>query len=46
MQALDIDVILAAQVRNLRIPKPQIVVATSDSKHLSQFVASEQWDVL
>jgi predicted nucleic acid-binding protein len=45
-RALDIDVILAAQVRNLGIPMSDLVVATSNSKHLSQFVPSEHWSNL
>ena len=45
-RALDIDVILAAQVRDLGIPMSDLVVATSNSKHLSQFVPSEHWSNL
>ncbi len=43
MKALDIDVILAAQVRNIGMPLSEIVVATSNARHLVQFVPAEQW---
>ena len=46
MRALDIDVILAAQVRNSGIPLSDLVVATSNLKHLSQFVPAEEWSTL
>jgi predicted nucleic acid-binding protein len=45
-RALYIDVILAAQVRNLGIPTPQVVVATSNVRHLSQFIPCEPWELL
>jgi predicted nucleic acid-binding protein len=41
--ALDIDVILAAQVRNLAIPQTDLVVATTNVRHLSQFIPCELW---
>jgi predicted nucleic acid-binding protein len=42
-RALDIDVILAAQVTNSGIPISDLVVATTNSKHLSQFIPAEEW---
>lgn len=42
-KALDGDVILAAQVGVLRIPPDQIVVATSNPKHLARFVPARRW---
>jgi predicted nucleic acid-binding protein len=44
--ALDIDVILASQALGLGIPSTDFVVATSNAKHLSQFVPCEQWDAI
>jgi hypothetical protein len=42
--ALDIDVILAAQVLNAGLPISDFVVATSNVKHLSEFVPSKEWN--
>lgn len=41
--ALDVDVILAAQILEAGLPAGEFVVATSNLSHLSQFVASELW---
>jgi hypothetical protein len=41
--ALDIDVILAAQVLEAGLPSGEFVVATSNFAHLSQFVPCELW---
>jgi len=41
--ALDVDVILAAQVLSLGLPASDLVIATSNVAHLSQFVPAEHW---
>jgi predicted nucleic acid-binding protein len=43
-RALDVDVILAAQTRIIGERGQPVVVATSNVKHLSQFVAAENWE--
>jgi predicted nucleic acid-binding protein len=45
-RALDIDVILAAQVRDAGLPLSDLVVATTNSKHLSQFVPAAEWSTV
>lgn len=46
-EALDGDVILAAQVLSLGLPSSQYVVATTNVGHLAQFINAELWaDVL
>ena len=46
-EALDGDVILAAQVQSLGLSPSEYVVATTNVGHLSQFVTAELWtDVL
>lgn len=40
---LDIDVILAAQALSFAAPADDIVVATTNAKHLAQFVTAKQW---
>jgi len=42
--ALDIDVILAAQALSFGVPSSQVVVVTTNAKHLSQFVDARHWD--
>ena len=41
--SLDADVILAAQVANLLLPSGTFIIATSNVRHLTQFVAAEEW---
>lgn len=40
---LDCDVILAAQALNMGVPASDIVVATTNAGHLSQFVTARPW---
>jgi hypothetical protein len=42
-EALDGDVILAAQTLNMGIPTSDIIVATTNVGHLSQFVPCDLW---
>lgn len=42
--ALDIDVILAAQALSFGVPSSQIVIVTTNAKHLSQFADARHWD--
>jgi hypothetical protein len=42
--ALDIDVILSAQLLTAGLPSHQFVVATSNVSHLTLFVPAEQWE--
>ena len=41
--ALDVDVILAAQVLSLGLKPSDFVVATTNMTHLAQFVPAELW---
>jgi hypothetical protein len=42
-EALDGDVILAAQVLGSGVPMSDIIVATTNVDHLSRFVAADNW---
>ena len=44
--ALDVDVILAAQVLTSGIDAVDVVVATSNLEHLGQFVPAELWSAV
>ncbi len=41
--AMDGDVILAAQALSLGIPPPGLIVATTNVKDLSRYVAADTW---
>lgn len=40
---LDVDVILAAQTLSFGAPAKDVVVATTNAKHLGQYVAAKHW---
>ena len=40
---LDVDVILAAQALSFESAPSDVVIATSNAKHLSQFVTAQNW---
>jgi predicted nucleic acid-binding protein len=42
-QNIDVDVILAAQALTIGVPTADLVVATVNQRHLSLFVAADQW---
>ena len=42
-KGLDVDVILAAQVQSFGAPATDVVIATTNTKHLAQFVAAKHW---
>lgn len=42
-QALDCDVILAAQALSLGVAAPGLIVATTNPAHLSRYVAADLW---
>jgi hypothetical protein len=44
--ALDVDVILAAQVLAAGFDPADFVVATSNVSHISQFVPAQPWEAL
>lgn len=41
---LDVDVILAAQALSFGPAPEDVVIATSNAKHLSQFISAQNWD--
>jgi predicted nucleic acid-binding protein len=43
---LDIDAILAAQALSFGAPANDVVVATTNAKHLAQFVAAKHWTAI
>jgi predicted nucleic acid-binding protein len=42
-KALDIDVILAAQALSFGAPPAEVVIATTNPKHLAQFITAKNW---
>ncbi|MCX6381863.1 MAG: hypothetical protein NT023_20700 [Armatimonadetes bacterium] len=42
-KAIDVDVILAAQALTLGVPADDLIVATTNLDHLSQFVPADLW---
>jgi predicted nucleic acid-binding protein len=42
-KAIDIDVILASQALSFRAPTPEVVIATTNPKHLAQFTTARHW---
>ena len=40
-KALDIDVLIAAQALSLKV---EVTIATTNAKHLSQFIAAKHWN--
>jgi hypothetical protein len=40
---LDVDVILAAQALSFGPAPEDVVIATSNAKHLSQFITAQEW---
>ena len=45
-QALDGDVILAAQAQSLRLPTDRYIVATTNTAHLNRFVPAADWTTI
>jgi predicted nucleic acid-binding protein len=43
-KSLDVDVILAAQALTLDVPASSLIIATSNVRHLSRFVAADLWN--
>jgi predicted nucleic acid-binding protein len=43
-QALDIDVLMAAQALSFGAASSEVVIATTNAKHLSQFIAAKHWN--
>ena len=42
-KALDIDVIIAAQVLSSNADAAEVIIATANPKHLSQFITAKHW---
>jgi predicted nucleic acid-binding protein len=42
-KALDIDVILAAQALSFGAAPSEVIIATTNARHLAQFVAARRW---
>jgi predicted nucleic acid-binding protein len=45
-QAIDGDMILAAQVRTWELPLDEVVVATTNVRHLARFVPAAEWSTI
>jgi predicted nucleic acid-binding protein len=43
VHALDVDVILCAQVLNIVQQQPGLIIATTNTRHLSQFLDARDW---
>jgi predicted nucleic acid-binding protein len=43
MQALDVDVILAAQALGLGVPHADLIIATTNPSHIAQFAPCNLW---
>jgi predicted nucleic acid-binding protein len=43
-KAIDIDVIIAAQALTFGVPPSELVVATTNAKHLAQFTSAKRWN--
>ena len=44
--ALDIDVLLAAQALSCGAPAAEVTVVTTNPRHLSQFIAAKHWSAI
>jgi hypothetical protein len=44
--ALDIDVLIAAQALSFGAAASEVVIITTNPKHLSQFIAAKHWNEL
>ncbi|MGO8671245.1 MAG: hypothetical protein ACLQVD_07780 [Capsulimonadaceae bacterium] len=42
-EALDVDVILVAQVLGLQLPPSEFIIATTNVRHLTRFVPADDW---
>lgn len=45
-QTIDGDMILAAQVRTWEVPLDEVVVATTNVRHLTRFVPAAEWSTI
>ena len=43
VKAIDVDVIIAAQASTFRADSAELVVATTNVKHLAQFIVAKHW---